>query len=116
MMMPARLALALQAPYLKCRGCGHVTHESHWGRWPTGRRICPGCEKSKGADVETPGWYVRSKIIWHKNNPMPESVTDRPTSAYEEMFLLTKGARYFYDAEAVRGDAEVRGSLHQQRS
>ena len=48
------------------------------------------------------GWYLRSEIIWHKPNPMPESVTDRPTNAHEKLFLLTKSPRYFYDAEAVR--------------
>ena len=62
MMMPARVALALQAD----------------------------------------GWWLRSEIVWHKPNPMPESVRDRPTSAHEKLFLLTKSARYFYDAEAVR--------------
>ena len=62
MMMPARVALALQAD----------------------------------------GWWLRSEIVWHKPNPMPESVTDRPTSAHEKLYLLTKASRYFYDAEAVR--------------
>ena len=65
-MMPARLALALQAD----------------------------------------GWWVRSDIIWAKPNPMPECVTDRPTSAYEHVFLLTRSARYYYDAEAVREESE----------
>ena len=62
MMMPARVALALQAA----------------------------------------GWWVRSEIIWAKPNPMPESVTDRPTSSHEKIFLLSKSARYFYDSVAVR--------------
>ena len=62
MMIPARLALALQA----------------WG------------------------WYLRSEITWIKPNPMPESVTDRPTSATEKVYLLSKKPRYFYDAEAVK--------------
>jgi DNA modification methylase len=48
------------------------------------------------------GWYLRSDVIWSKPNPMPESVTDRPTMAHEHVFLLTKSARYFYDADAVR--------------
>src|SRR3990170_6945661 len=48
------------------------------------------------------GWDLRSDIIWHKPNPMPESVTDRPTKAHEYIFLMTKSARYFYDAEAVK--------------
>ncbi len=61
-MMPARLALALQAD----------------------------------------GWWIRSDIIWGKPNPMPESVRDRPASAHEHVFLMSRSARYFYDAEAVR--------------
>ena len=48
------------------------------------------------------GWYLRQDIIWHKPNPMPESVTDRCTKAHEYMFLLSKSPRYFYDAEAVK--------------
>jgi DNA modification methylase len=48
------------------------------------------------------GWYLRSDIIWSKPNPMPESVTDRPTKAHEYLFLLTKSERYFYDAEAIK--------------
>ena len=67
LMMPARLALALQAD----------------------------------------GWWIRSDIIWHKPNPMPESCRDRPTSAHEHVFLLTKSARYFYDADAVREQKDI---------
>ena len=48
------------------------------------------------------GWYLRSDIIWHKTNVMPESVKDRPTKAHEYMFLLSKSRRYFYDAEAIK--------------
>ncbi len=51
--------------------------------------------------LQADGWYLRSDIIWHKPNPMPESVTDRPTKAHEFVFLLTKSARYFYDAKAI---------------
>jgi DNA modification methylase len=47
------------------------------------------------------GWYLRSEIIWHKSNPMPESVTDRPTKAHEQLFLLSKSPRYYYDAKAI---------------
>lgn len=47
------------------------------------------------------GWYLRSEVIWSKPNPMPESVTDRPTKAHEQVFLLTKSARYHYDAGAI---------------
>jgi len=47
------------------------------------------------------GWYLRSDIIWHKRNPMPESVTDRPTKSHEYIFLLSKSAKYYYDAESI---------------
>lgn len=52
--------------------------------------------------LQADGWYLRSEITWVKPNPMPESVTDRPTQATEKIFMLTKLPRYFYDAEAVR--------------
>jgi len=48
------------------------------------------------------GWYLRSDIIWHKPNPMPESVTDRPTKAHEYIFLLSKSSKYFFDADAIK--------------
>jgi DNA modification methylase len=51
--------------------------------------------------LQADGWYLRSDIIWSKPNPMPESVTDRPTKAHEYLFLLSKSERYFYDAEAI---------------
>jgi DNA modification methylase len=52
--------------------------------------------------LQADGWYLRSDIIWSKPNPMPESVTDRPTKSHEYLFLLTKSARYYFDADAVR--------------
>lgn len=52
--------------------------------------------------LQADGWYLRQDIIWHKPNPMPESVTDRCTKAHEYIFLLAKSARYYYDAEAVK--------------
>lgn len=52
--------------------------------------------------LQADGWWLRSDIIWAKPNPMPSSVTDRPGVAHEYVFLLTKSAKYFYDAEAVR--------------
>jgi DNA modification methylase len=52
--------------------------------------------------LQADGWYLRSDIIWSKPNPMPESVTDRPTKAHEYLFLLTKSPRYYFDADAVR--------------
>jgi DNA modification methylase len=55
--------------------------------------------------LQAEGWYLRSDIIWHKPNPMPESVTDRPTKAHEYIFLLTKSETYFFDAEAIKEEA-----------
>lgn len=55
--------------------------------------------------LQDDGWYLRSDIIWHKPNPMPESVTDRPTKSHEYIFLLTKSQKYYYDYEAIREDA-----------
>lgn len=55
--------------------------------------------------LQADGWWIRSEIVWAKPNPMPESVTDRPSTAHEKIFLLTKSARYFYDAHAVRQPA-----------
>lgn len=60
--------------------------------------------------LQEDGWWLRQDIIWSKPNPMPESVTDRCTKAHEYVFLLTKSARYFYDAEAVKED--VTGGAH----
>ncbi len=95
----------------------HAAHHANPGISQAARR---------GADVETPvpdglkpkdligipwrvafalqsdGWYLRSDIIWAKPNPMPESVTDRPTKAHEYVFLMSKRARYFYDTEAIK--------------
>ncbi len=53
-----------------------------------------------------PGWWVRSVIIWSKPNPMPESVTDRPTESHEYILMLTKNSRYYWDADAVREPAQ----------
>jgi DNA modification methylase len=52
--------------------------------------------------LQADGWYLRQDIIWHKPNPMPESVTDRCTKAHEYIFLLTKSAKYYYDADAIK--------------
>jgi DNA modification methylase len=51
--------------------------------------------------LQDDGWWVRSEIIWHKPNPMPESIKDRPGTSHEKIWLLTKQANYFYDAEAI---------------
>jgi site-specific DNA-methyltransferase (adenine-specific) len=59
--------------------------------------------------LQEAGWYLRSDIVWHKPNAMPESVKDRPTRAHEYLFLLTKSDRYRYDNRAVM---EVNGRNH----
>jgi DNA modification methylase len=52
--------------------------------------------------LQADGWYLRQDIIWHKPNPMPESVTDRCTKAHEYVFLMSKSAKYYYDNDAIR--------------
>ncbi len=72
--------------------------------------------------MQADGWYLRSQIPWIKRNCMPESTTDRPTSAIEYVFLMTKSAKYFYDGEAIRvpssesyqNDARPQGVLRQK--
>ena len=66
--------------------------------------------------LQADGWWLRRDIIWSKPNPMPESVTDRPTTAHEYLFLLAKSERYYYDAGAVQepcesGPSDVRKML-----
>lgn len=56
------------------------------------------------------GWYLRQDIIWHKPNPMPESVTDRCTKSHEYIFLLSKSQKYYYDQNAIK-DPQVESSL-----
>ena len=55
--------------------------------------------------LQVDGWYLRQDIIWHKPNPMPESVRDRCTKAHEYIFLLSKKAKYYYDHEAIKEDS-----------
>ena len=55
--------------------------------------------------LQADGWWLRSEVIWHKPNPMPESVCDRPTKSHEQLFLLSKSERYFYDKDAVAEDS-----------
>jgi DNA modification methylase len=55
--------------------------------------------------MQDAGWILRSEIIWHKENPMPESVTDRPTNAHDHVFLFSQQQEYFYDAHAIREPA-----------
>jgi DNA modification methylase len=52
--------------------------------------------------LQDAGWYIRSEIIWHKPNPMPESIKDRPTSCHEKIWLITKSKKYYYDVDAIK--------------
>ena len=56
--------------------------------------------------LQEDGWYLRQDIIWHKPNPMPESVKDRCTKAHEYIFLLSKSPKYYFDNEAIKDDAK----------
>ena len=76
-----------------------------------GRGKISGCLKPKdlvmipnrvAIALQEAGWYIRSEIIWHKPNPMPESVRDRPTSCHEKIWLITKSKKYYYDSDAIR--------------
>ena len=59
--------------------------------------------------LQADGWYLRQDIIWHKPNPMPESVRDRCTKSHEYIFLLSKNPKYYYDNEAIKEDAKSAG-------
>lgn len=52
--------------------------------------------------LQDDGWWIRSEIIWHKPNPMPESIKDRPTSSHEKIWLITKSKNYYYDHESIK--------------
>ena len=61
--------------------------------------------------LQADGWYLRQDIIWHKPNPMPESVKDRCTKAHEYIFLLSKSGRYYFDSEAMKEPATYAGQM-----
>ena len=80
--------------------------DSYAGSWGSASGLKPkdlvGVPWRVAFALQADGWYLRSDIIWHKPNSMPESVTDRPTKAHEYIFLLAKSRRYYYDAEAIK--------------
>jgi DNA modification methylase len=92
----------------------NVAHKS--GQENTRRAPSGGCKQKDLIGIpwllafalRADGWYLRQEIIWHKPNPMPESVTDRCTKAHESVFLLTKSARYYFDAKAIAEDTTTR--------
>lgn len=88
-----------------------VKQYTHTGQGAhTGRIVAGGTLKPKdlcmvpnrlAIALQDDGWWVRSEIIWAKPNPMPESINDRPATSHEKIFLLSRSAKYFYDADAV---------------
>lgn len=62
--------------------------------------------------LQSDGWYLRQDIIWHKPNPMPESVQDRCTKSHEYIFLLTKSPKYFYDIDAIKEKSQDLGNTN----
>ena len=91
---------------------GAIKADEAWanGTAQTGRRVKHGLKPKDLIGIpwrvafalQADGWWLRQDIIWSKPNPMPESVTDRCTKAHEYVFMLTKAARYYYDAEAIK--------------
>lgn len=77
-------------------------HEAQGGRHGGPAKQLLGMPWRVAFALQAAGWYLRQDIIWHKPNPMPESVTDRCTKAHEYLFLLAKSERYFWDAEAMQ--------------
>lgn len=65
--------------------------------------------------LQADGWYLRQDIIWHKPNPMPESVTDRCTKAHEYVFLFAKSAKYYFDGEAIKEPTTTNDDLVRDR-
>jgi site-specific DNA-methyltransferase (cytosine-N4-specific) len=101
----------------RARGHYRPTYHENSVRVKPMRPICPNLKPKDLAGIpwrvafalQADGWWLRSDIIWAKPNPMPESVTDRPTRAHEYIFLLTKSARYYYDADAIAEPAVYAG-------
>ena len=65
--------------------------------------------------LQSDGWYLRQDIIWHKPNPMPESVKDRCTKAHEYIFLLSKNPKYYFDNDAIKEPTVTKDNSNRQR-
>ena len=86
----------------KVRGGGeYKTQKRNAGNLPIKEKDLIGIPWMVAFALRDDGWWLRQDIIWHKPNPMPESVKDRCTKAHEYIFLLSKSPRYYYDYEAV---------------
>jgi DNA modification methylase len=90
-----------------------------FGRAPTTQGLKPkdliGIPWRVAFALQADGWWLRQDIVWSKPNPMPESVTDRCTKSHEYIFLLTKSARYFYDAAAIAEQSDPKQHEHNQK-
>jgi len=107
--IPWRVAMALQQSRKVCRlGCDNPTFKYDE---PAEDYYCELC--GERCEYEQ-GWYLRQDIIWHKTNPMPESVKDRCTKSHEYIFLLSKRDRYYFDADAIKEEA-VTGGVRNKR-
>lgn len=107
----------------RCRNPGGAAHDQHPAGLPPNRgppvaglkpKDLVGIPWRVAFALQADGWWLRTDIIWHKPNPMPEPVRDRPARNHEYVFLLAKSRSYFYDADAVMepvtGNAHARGS------
>lgn len=81
---------------------GRPTHKKGWQFGNLKPKDLIGIPWMLAFALRADGWYLRQDIIWHKPNPMPESVTDRCTKAHEYIFLLSKSPKYYYDADAIK--------------
>ena len=86
---------------INCPSSGVTGAAAHQAMMDLHNGVATAIDYPEPASLFEPGFYLRQDIIWAKNNPMPESVTDRCTKAHEYLFLLSKSARYHYDAEAI---------------
>lgn len=85
----------------------HMEHTNSSGNIPNGLKAKDliGIPWKVAFALQADGWYLRQDIIWHKPNPMPESVTDRCTKSHEYIFLLSKSQKYYYDYEAIKEES-----------
>ena len=102
-MLPHRVAMAMQKPWMKCTNCGNVEHGMWWGDLGMGRFVCPNCCKLlRNPKIVEKGWYIRMDNVWDKPMHMPDPTTDRPTCSHEYVFLCAKSKKYYWDGDAVR--------------
>lgn len=102
-MLPHRVAMAMQKPWIRCKKCGEVEHGMWWGDLGYGRFVCPKCRKlNRNPKIVEKGWYIRLDNVWDKPAHMPDPTTDRPTCSHEYVFLCSKSRQYYWDGDAVR--------------